>query len=339
MARQGFLVKPRNIIESLLDPRAAGRRGEEESRLASATLLKQLLPALQEQREVSPGVAPETIAGEQGFATGGIPPILEDLISTQQLADIQKTPGGLDIFKQLTGQALTPEKVTQPKNLVRAELADLLRSQGIDPTNPEQVTSNIVALAEERLEERKGRIAGLTGFAGAKARLAATGKPAETAGKQAGIKVAKENLKDLNKLFFPEGKLDRGLIAKMNVPGGGLPFSTGRDANLLISDTINSRIRLESGAAITEEELKRISKRFTPSVFDDARTVKLKMNLFNKFLDNANLLLDPSGLFNEGKFDANFPEPESLSAKPLNELSDEELDAEIERLRGALGGQ
>jgi hypothetical protein len=162
-------------------------------------------------------------------------------------------------------------------------------------------------------QNRKRSVAASTGLAAEKARATATaktlvtGKSVEAAGKAAGIEVAIDNIKHLRSLVLDE----KGDIRKLNVLKSKLGVGVGRTINFLTEDTLASRLRLESGAVISEEELNEMTDRFsisiTPGFADSKELANLKMDKLEAFLRTADKYIDPSGIFKFADFNKDFP--------------------------------
>ena len=84
------------------------------------------------------------------------------------------------------------------------------------------------------------------------------------------------------------------LLAQAAVPGGGLPWSKGRELNPLILNMLEGKVRIESGAAVPKEEVVRASYRFRPSVLDTKEAIKSKLARMESYLRGTISLLDPS---------------------------------------------
>jgi hypothetical protein len=110
----------------------------------------------------------------------------------------------------------------------------------------------------------------------------------ETAGKVALYKGGLEDIKEFKKYVFDEdGKLDRVFLAKMNAPFGAGRFADVRDAHSLISNAIEAKLRAETGAAATQDEIDRNVEKFMPSIRDNEKTAENKIRRLEKFLGTA----------------------------------------------------
>lgn len=86
-------------------------------------------------------------------------------------------------------------------------------------------------------------------------------------------------------LIDKDGKVNRGIIAGMSIPGTtGLPGTDARIAYSLISNAIEAKLRAESGAAVPKEEVTRMADRFVPSPLDSDATIMSKMRRMEAFL-------------------------------------------------------
>lgn len=164
----------------------------------------------------------------------------------------------------------------------------------------------------------------------------------EQAAKAQLIQGALDNYSELSGLFVsPDGDVNRTNIANMVA---GTPFTQGRSANVLLKDTIEAKLRAESGAAVPESEVKRIAERLQPSLFDSDATVKLKMRLIEQFLQGTYDKFDPTGVFLRKDTTRRFEKdieatlnfkpakvtpveaPKRILARQLGDLTDDELD-------------
>jgi hypothetical protein len=70
----------------------------------------------------------------------------------------------------------------------------------------------------------------------------------------------------------------------MAVPGG---FAGGREESSTLFNAVNARLRLESGAAVPEAEVKRAMKTFAPNPLDSDATIQSKIERMNEFFEMA----------------------------------------------------
>lgn len=86
-------------------------------------------------------------------------------------------------------------------------------------------------------------------------------------------------------LISPDGKINRGIITGMNIPGmAGVPYTDSRIAYSLISNAVEAKLRAESGAAVPKEEVTRMAARFIPSPLDSDETILSKVRRMEAFL-------------------------------------------------------
>jgi hypothetical protein len=131
------------------------------------------------------------------------------------------------------------------------------------------------------------------------------GLAAESASKLTLISQAISDLESVEKkLFTKEGRFLRGLAAAANIPGGRLPgipsvgFGTkAREISSEINNALEAKLRIETGAAATQEEFDRLQDRFGITAFDTAASAKSKLRRLKEFMKNARVTIDPTGRF------------------------------------------
>ncbi len=130
------------------------------------------------------------------------------------------------------------------------------------------------------------------------------GLPSESAGKLTMIQQALTDLDQVENLLFKDGKFLRGRAAGANIPGGSLPGipSVGfgpanRQLASAMNNALEAKLRIETGAAATQEEFNRMQDRFGITMFDDATSAKNKINRLRDFMKNASIVVDPTGKF------------------------------------------
>ena len=96
------------------------------------------------------------------------------------------------------------------------------------------------------------------------------------------------------KLLKPDGTIDRTTLFTSNL-FGGIPFTEGRDVNRMIEDAVETKLRLETGAAANKDEVKRIAQRFRPSTADSDETIKGKLDGLERYMQQSFNVLDPTG--------------------------------------------
>ena len=107
---------------------------------------------------------------------------------------------------------------------------------------------------------------------------------AESAGKVALIKQGAQDITRFSDLISDgKGGFNRSKILALNAPGkigARTEYST-------LFNAINSRLRLESGAAVPETEVKRAMTIFAPSAMDSDETIRSKMQRMEEFFASA----------------------------------------------------
>ena len=85
-------------------------------------------------------------------------------------------------------------------------------------------------------------------------------------------------------ILTPEGGFDRQTIATMNA---NIPFTQGRALRQSFKDSIEARLRAESGAAVPDSEVERAMERFMPSTLDSDAAIKSKLDRFENWLKDT----------------------------------------------------
>lgn len=130
----------------------------------------------------------------------------------------------------------------------------------------------------------------------------ATHLPAETAGRLGLMQAAKPGLEEAKKYFLDESKPgplvttgDEGKPAagsalynagKMALGQTTSSFEIGRQQrNVRIA--VEAALRTATGAAAPEEEVKRYTNMYAPTIYDDLKTRKQKLDALERFIDSA----------------------------------------------------
>ena len=102
--------------------------------------------------------------------------------------------------------------------------------------------------------------------------------------------------------------IDRQLILTMEY---NVPFSKGRTLRSQYEDAIQTKLRLETGAAAPQPEVKNVMDRFMPTSLDSDETIIDKMQRFEKYFNTALELADPElyKRLTEGKGSKTSPPP------------------------------
>jgi hypothetical protein len=116
------------------------------------------------------------------------------------------------------------------------------------------------------------------------------GLTAEAAGKVAMSQQAIQAVNTAKGLIFDkQGDLNKGLLLSMSVPGTtGLPGNTNaRIARSAMRNAVEAKLRLETGAAATADEISRTLDRFMPTIGDTKESAAFKMSELSKFFQMA----------------------------------------------------
>lgn len=113
------------------------------------------------------------------------------------------------------------------------------------------------------------------------------------AGRTNMIMQANNRMDEVNSMLFQGGKINRSLIGKATMPFGGV----GEGSQLLskMYQTVDSALRLETGAQANEQEIQTKMKEYWPSIKDTDATIKQKMKDLNEYVKGVVELNDPTG--------------------------------------------
>lgn len=111
------------------------------------------------------------------------------------------------------------------------------------------------------------------------------------------IMQAQSKLGEIEKLLYPDGKLDRILIAKATVPGGGI----GRGSQLYskMYQLVDSALRIETGAQANATEIETKMSEYWPRLIDTEETIKEKFRDLTEYANGVVKLGDPTGKIRE----------------------------------------
>lgn len=119
----------------------------------------------------------------------------------------------------------------------------------------------------------------------------------ETAGKFNMLQISKDALVDVRSaLVKPDGTIDRMLLANMTF---ATPGTRGRTLAQAMLDALEGKIRIESGAAVPPEEIKRLAKRAKPSLLDSDEGVVAKLDRLEAFVNGTIEVLDPNKIYGQ----------------------------------------
>lgn len=142
----------------------------------------------------------------------------------------------------------------------------------------------------------------------------------------------------INSLINEDGTVNRGKLfaANFSIPfvRGGIPFTEGRSIDSAIENAIAAKLRAETGAAATPEEIRHVSNRFRPKMGDDDATIINKLSRLRTTLASGVELADPIGSFRETQGGI----PEAPARMNVGGLTAEE-ESELRELERMFGGQ
>jgi hypothetical protein len=118
------------------------------------------------------------------------------------------------------------------------------------------------------------------------------GQAPDVAAKIAMANNALAGTKTLKSAFInPDGSINRSMVFSSNSPGGGI--GDGRRIRATYKDTLDSRQRAASGAAIPPDEQKTYDAMYFPSPMDSDATIKDKLNRLDKWVNDYLNIMDP----------------------------------------------
>lgn len=135
----------------------------------------------------------------------------------------------------------------------------------------------------------------------------------EQAGKTQMMRTAKKQYdKAFSLVFGKDGEPDW-----MNITNAwaNTPKTKGRELATAMEYGIQAITRMETGAAMPADEVRNTRKRFQPTPGDTNEAVKIKMEMFNDFINGTLKLIDPSGRFDEERFQSELESRQGGSPK------------------------
>ena len=122
-------------------------------------------------------------------------------------------------------------------------------------------------------------------LAKAKATNVNVGMTATDAAKAELLNQGISDIEEFKGIIMPNGEIDRNIVLGLATPGmAGVPGTDSRIAYSLIYNAIEAKLRAESGAAVPEQEVKRMAARFIPSPLDNDETIRSKIRRMEAFL-------------------------------------------------------
>lgn len=111
---------------------------------------------------------------------------------------------------------------------------------------------------------------------------------AEAAGRFAMANQAIDDIQGARDLMFdPDGSLNYQNLFAANVPGTAGLGSAGRELRSRIENAVASKLRIETGAAATESEVRNVAKRFMPTPMDTAESAADKLRRLEEFMQTT----------------------------------------------------
>lgn len=132
----------------------------------------------------------------------------------------------------------------------------------------------------------------------------------ENAGKVQMLRTAQKAFSEIRGLVFKkDGSLDNTNLftSNLDIPftgRKGVPLTEGATLRARFEFGIQAITRLETGAAMPDNELQNTRTRFQPSVTDSKEVVELKLDMYEDFINGTLKLVDPSGRLDAERFDA-----------------------------------
>jgi len=196
--------------------------------------------------------------------------INRDMAKNDPATQLKLQQSQVDLQKSQLG--LTTEKLQQNKLIAEAgKIRSESSGKGADGKGAEKAPAGYRFQAD-------GNLVAIPG--GPASKLSA-----ESAGKVALIKQGEQDINRFKNLITnSDGSFNRRKLASMDVP---FSLAGGRQENSTLFNAINARLRLESGAAVPEAEVKRALKTFAPSALDSNDTINSKINRMNEFFATA----------------------------------------------------
>ena len=123
---------------------------------------------------------------------------------------------------------------------------------------------------------------------------------AENAAKTQMLRTAQEAFKGVKDLVFDK----KGGLNRINIANAALntPGTEGRMLKTMMEFGIQGITRAETGAAMPDKELDNTRIRFMPAVGDTVEVANIKLKMFEDFIGGTLRLIDPTGRFNESRF-------------------------------------
>jgi len=142
--------------------------------------------------------------------------------------------------------------------------------------------------------------------------------------KLSALMVGKKNLASYEEgVFNSDGTLNRKLIAAINTPGARR-LGRASDLNAKITNALAAKLRIETGAAITPQEVEEEKIKYLPLVTDDEQTARNKIANLRQIMD------DVENQFSQVGFIKN-PMKADKQTSQQKSFSQDEVQAELQR--------
>jgi len=234
-------------------------------------------------------------------------------VSDVKINNVDIDYGNYRFMAQTADGRVVPKSFTEVISLVRAknpEQAEAVQHQFFPNRAKEMAQAEGRATIEQRqaeldaIAEKTGKPVGeaqrQATLSGAKFSVEGTDiyKNAEAKGKVSGVEFATEVYDDIVNSLFEGGDIENGKVNNLMVFNAdmNMPFTEGRDLNARVIGSLNTILRIESGAAVPEPEIERYLKVFMPTSLDNNQTKRLKIKLLGQRLNTLRdaFDIDPS---------------------------------------------
>ena len=127
----------------------------------------------------------------------------------------------------------------------------------------------------------------------AASRISPEGHPGDTAAKVALVREGVRAVGDVSSVFAPDGgNINRTAIAEA---WGNIPGTEGARLRNLVENAIGNRLRIESGAAASEVEVRRMADRYLPKPYMNDREIQQRLAGLRQYFTDFETALLPGG--------------------------------------------
>lgn len=236
---------------------------------------------------------------DEDFAAGNMPGLTREGIS-QQLStplDPMTVRGRL--------KAMSPQEYREERKVdIQAQQAETAETRA--KTADTRAESQL-AIDRSKLEIDKAKLA-LEQWKADNPQAKLDKVTPENAGKFASMKSARKDIDQVRGIVFDaKGNLNYGALTAANVPFTGGVGTTGRSLKSAIYNISDVILRMRTGAAANESEVRKLAETFSPSPLDTKESAKFKLDRMQELFDEAISIAEQS-----------MPSPEAKpSAPPL----------------------